>query len=82
MKSPLFSWGPGVHETLCVPFKSRVSVFSSPMEVLRSSLTVHQRQILGDYPPIATPQTGQPDVVLRKLTPVKELLWYNYFSSL
>ena len=44
------------------------------MEVLRSSLTVLQRQILGDSPPIATPQTGQPDVVLRKLTPVKELL--------
>ena len=28
---------------------------------------------------VARPQAGEPDVELRTLTPVGELLWYNYF---
>ena len=52
----------------------------------RKSMKIHcssKTDSVGEPPPIATAaQTGQPDVVLRKVTPVKELLWYNYFFSL
>ena len=34
MRSLLFSLGLGVHETLCVPFKSGVSVSPSPVDFL------------------------------------------------
>ena len=44
--SLLFSTGTGVHETLCAPSKSGVSVSSSPLEVLQSNPAGLKSQIL------------------------------------
>ena len=45
MNSLPFLPGPGVHEILCMPSKSRVSVSLRPVEFLGSNLTVLQSQI-------------------------------------
>ena len=53
-----FYGNPDVHEILCVPFKSRVSVSSSLMESLRSNPTSLQSQILWVPPSHCHPQMG------------------------
>ena len=70
--------GPRAHKTLCVPFKSEVFVFCSPMEFLWSSPPGPQSQRLwGFLFPMPVLQDRKPDIELRILTPVGELLWYN-----
>ena len=69
--------GPGAHTTLCVPSKSGVSVFPSPVEVLQSNLTSLQILTLWEFLlPLPDPQVGKPVVGLRTFTPVGGLLWY------
>ena len=61
--------GLGVHEILCAPFKSEVSISLSPVELLQSSPNYLQSQMLwGPLFPVPDPQ---PDVGLRTLTPVR-----------
>ena len=73
----VFALGPVVHKTLCVSSKSGVSVSPIPVELLWSRPTGLQRQMpLGLF--IQTPQTWEPGVGLRTLSPMGELLWYNY----
>ena len=51
---PRFLWrfcfppGPSAHESLCAPFKNRVSVFPSSMELLHTSPTGPQCQMFQD----------------------------------
>ena len=59
MKS-LLLLGLGVHETLCVPSKSGVSVFPSPVELLQSSPANLQSQILWEGGGGLPPYTGAP----------------------
>ena len=71
---------PCVHNTLCAPSKSGVSVSPSPVEFQWSYPTGLQSQILwGLFFPLPDSQAGKPDVGLRIFTPMGELLWYNYF---
>ena len=71
-----FAPGPGAHETLCAPSKSGVSVSPSPVELLQSSPAgLHSQMFWGLLLLMPDPQ---PDVGLRALIPVRELLWYNY----
>ena len=70
--------GPSALTTLCVPSKSGVSVFPSPVKVLQSNPTSLQNLILWEFLlPLLDPQVGKPDVGLRTFTPVGELLWYS-----
>ena len=74
----VFALGPSVHETLCASSKSGVSVSPSPVEFLQSSPTGLQSQMLwGWLPLLPDTQVGEPDVGLRILNPVGELLRYN-----
>ena len=58
-----FFLGASVHETLCVPSKCFVSVFSSSVELLQSSPTCIQSQMLwGLLLPVTVPYNGEPDV--------------------
>ena len=71
--------GPGAHETLCAPSKSTVSVSPSPVDLLHSCPAGLQRQMLWGLLLLMTdPLTGEPVMGLRALTPMGELLWYNY----
>ena len=75
-----FPLGPGGHETLCVPSKSRVSISPGPVEFLQSNPTAFQSQLLWELLlPLPDPQSGKPDMGLRTFTPVGEFLWYNCF---
>ena len=83
----LFSLRSWCAETLCVPSKSEVSVLSSPVELLQSNPTEFQSQILWglllplkDHP-LPQPPARKPDMVLKTLIPVGELLWYNCFPD-
>ena len=76
---PRFLWslclamGPSAHESLCVPSKNGVSVSPSPVELLLTSLTVPQQQMLwGLFLPVPDPQVWGPNVGLRTLTSVGE----------
>ena len=76
-----FSLGPSAHESLCVTFKNGVSISPSPMELLHTSATDLQYQMLqGLFLPMPDWQVWGPDKGLRTLTPVGESLWYSYFS--
>ena len=67
--------GPSAHESLCVPFKNGVSISPSPVELLGTSPTGFQRQMLqGLFFPMPDPQTQGPNVGLRTLTSVGESL--------
>ena len=78
MKSPLCSvswcaWDLGV------PFKSGVSVSPCPVELLWSSPAGLQSQMLwGLFLVMSDSQAGEPHMGLRNLTPVGEILNYNY----
>ena len=74
-----FSPSLGVHEILCVPSKSRVSVSPSLVEFLWSNPANLQGHMLWGLLSLPDSQAGEPDVGLRILTPVREPLWYNYF---
>ena len=70
-----FSLVPGAHETLCAPSKSGVSVYSRPVEVLKSSLAGLQSQMIWRLLfLIPDSQAWESDVQLRTLTPVGEPL--------
>ena len=70
-----FALGPSVHESLCVPFKNGVFVSPGPMELLCTSLTGLQCQMLwGPFLPVPDPQAWGFDMGLRTLTPVGESL--------
>ncbi len=67
-------WDP-VHVSLYVPFKNGVSVSPSPVELLCTSSTGLQCQMLqGLFLPVPDPYTWEFDVGLRTLTPVGESL--------
>ena len=71
---------PDVCRTLCVPFKSGVSVSPSPVEVLQSNPSGLQSQII--WVPLLLlqdPEAGKPDLGLKTFTLVGDLLWYNCF---
>ena len=71
---------PGVHETLCTPSKSGVSVFPSPMEFLQSNPTDLQRQIhRGFLLPLPDSQAGDPDMGSEFSFRVRELWWHDSF---
>ena len=75
MKSD-FALASSVHETLCVPCKSGVSVFPSPVEILQSNPTGLQAQIpWGLLVLLPDPRDGKSDVGLRTFISVRELLW-------
>ena len=58
-----FFLGASVRETLCMPSKCFVSVFSSSVELLQSSSTCIQNQMLwGLLLPVTVPYKGEPDV--------------------
>lgn len=58
-----FFLGASVRETLCMPSKCFVSVFSSSVELLQSSPTCIQNQILwGLLLPVTVPYNGEPAV--------------------
>ena len=60
-----FALGPSAYESLCVPFKSGGSVSPSPMELLHTSSTGLQCQMLwGLFLLMSDPQTWGPDVSL------------------
>ena len=78
MGSLLLSLCPNMHTTLCVPFKSGVSVSPSPVEVLQSNPTSLRSLIFWEFLlPLPDPQVGKPDMGLRTFTPVGGLLWYK-----
>ena len=65
---------------LCVPSKSGISVFPSPVEFLQSRpVGLQSWMLLGLLLLTPDPQAGEPYVGLRVLSPVGEPLWYNYF---
>ena len=71
-----FALCPTVHEILCVPFKTDVSIFTSPLVVLQLSLTGLQRQMLCRFIfRVPDFQTGDPDVGSEL-----SLLWENLCS--
>ena len=70
-----FALGPSAHESLCVPFKNGVFISPSPMELLHTSPTDLQRQMLqGLFIPMPDPQVWGPDMGPRTLTPLDESL--------
>ena len=78
MGSLLLPLCPHVHNTLCVPSNSGVSVFPSPVEVLQSNPASLQSLILLEFLlPLPDPQVGKPDVGLRTFTTVGGLQWYK-----
>ena len=71
-----FALGTSACEILYAPFKNWVSIFPSLMELLYSSPTDLQCQMLwGLFMPIPDPQEWGLDVGLRTLTPTGEYLW-------
>ena len=73
-----FVKGPSTLETLCAFSKSGVSFSPSPVELPWSRPTGLQSQMLrGLIFPMSDPQAGESEVVLRTLTSVGKLLWYN-----
>ena len=63
-----------VSEVLCVPFKSGVSVFYSPLALPNISPTGFQSQIFGGLVfSVQDPQAGDPDAGLRLLAPWENL---------
>ena len=78
--SALQRLGPSAHESLCVPFKNGVSISPGPVELLHTSPTDPQHQMLwGLLLPMPDSQAWGPDVGLKTLTPVGESLYYSYF---
>ena len=76
-----FAFCPNVHETLCVPFKSKVSIFPSPGGFLQLSSADPQSQMpWGLVFPVSDRWAGDPDMGLRTVTPVRELLQCNCSS--
>ena len=70
-----FALGASAHESLCAPFKNGFSVSPSPVELLRTSPTGLQCQMLwGLFLPMPDPHTWEFDVGLRTLTPIGECL--------
>ena len=70
---PLLCPGTHARESLCVPFKNGVSVSPRPVELLHTSPTGLQCQMLqGLFLPVPDPHTWQFDVGLRTLTLVGE----------
>ena len=68
------------HMRLCAPSESGASTSPSPVEVLLSNPTCPQSQTLwGLRLPLPDTLAVKPDMGLRILTPVGELLWYDYF---
>ena len=69
------SWDPVHNESLCVPLKYAVSISPSPGDLLSTSPTGFQCQMLwGLFLPMLDPQAWGPDVGLRTLTPIGEFL--------
>lgn len=64
------------YEILCVPFKSEVFIFHSPLAIPQNeSHSLSMPNSLGAHPPGAgNPKTGEPDVGLRSLIPQEEPL--------
>ena len=76
-----FALGLSAHESLCVLLKNGISVSPSPIELLPTSPTGLQCQILqGLFLPVLNHQAWGLDVGFRTLTPVGESLWYSYFQ--
>ena len=74
-----FALGPGVHEILCVTFKSEVSITPSPVGLLQLSPTdLQSRMLWGLVFTVLDPWAGGPDMGLRILIPVGEPLQYSY----
>ena len=72
---------PGVCGTLHVPSKGGVFVSPSPEDFLYWRSTGLQSQMLwGFLLLMPDPQTGDPYIRFRILTPMGEFLWYNYSS--
>ena len=66
-----FALAPSARESPCAPFKNGVSIYPSPMELLHTSPTGLQCQmLLGLFLPVPDPRTWGFDVGLRTLTPV------------
>ena len=73
---PLLALGPSAHEGLCALFKNGLSISPSSVDLLHTSSTSLQCQILqGLFLPVPDPHTWEFDVGLRTLTPVGESLW-------
>lgn len=73
-----FAFGSSVWETLCVPSKSRISVASSPVELLLSRLAGLQSQMLWELLfPVLDLDTREHGVRLRALTLVGSL-WVTH----
>ena len=76
-----FALGPSARESLCAPFKNGVSISPSPVELLHTSPTGLQCQMLqGHFHPVPYPHTWKIDARLKPLTPVGESLWTSYFQ--
>ena len=69
-----------MYETLCSSSKSGVSLFSSSVELLHSSSTGIQQQIVWEI--LLPVPDREPDVGLRTLTPVGECVQYYYSPNL
>ena len=77
-KKSLLCFGRSVHKTFCVSSKSGVSVSPILWSSLHSSPSDFQSQMLwGLLLLMPDLQIGYPDMGLRMLTPVGELMWYN-----
>ena len=75
METLLLPWDPVPVQSLCVPFKNGVSVSPSLVELLHTSPTGLQCQMLwGLFLPVPDPQAWVLDVGLRTLTPIGESL--------
>ena len=70
-----FALGPSAHEILCEPFKSEIFISPNPVELLQSSPTGLQSQMLwGLLFAVPDPPGGGPDVGDRTFIPVGEPL--------
>ena len=80
MGSLLLLLGPDAHTTLCVPSKSGVSAYPSPVEVMQLNPASLQSLILWEFLLLLPdPQVGKLVVGLRTSTPVDGPLWYKCF---
>ena len=80
MGSLFFPQGHGACKILFVSSKNGVSVSPSPVEVLQSNPTGLQSQISrGLLIPLLDAQAWKPDIELRTITTVGELLWHYCF---